>query len=184
MDITNACKNLRLTAKTVLIVSCVLLCGLFCFVFMLMKPVPEADFKTEVGMLTTNIRKHFQRNADYKSLNTSYVIEHNLVLKDMTRGGKIFSGCQNEIIIGRDINGHAVLPLEKHFVITYINLNRSNCIKLLTTDFDTTFGLENITVSNDKTYELTYGGQFPLPVTQKAAQSYCHIRNTVMLAFE
>ena len=184
MNIKNACKNLRITAKTILILCCCLLGGIFFVVFLLLKPVPQTDFKTEIQMLTSNIRAHFQRQFDYRALNTSYAVKNNLVPKDMVHLNKIFSSHTNEIIIGRDSHGNAVFPLEKHFVITYTNLNKNKCIMLLTSDFDASFGLENITVSNDKFYELTYGGTFPLPVTQKAAQKYCRTKNNIMLAFE
>lgn len=177
-------KNLRLSSKSFLALVCILGIGLVFLLFWLFKPAPAIDFKPEIHDLTTAVRTHFQKNIDYRGLNTAYVIEQNLAKKEIVRVGKLFSKSNSEILVGRDIKGNTVGAFEKTFTVTYLNLNKVRCLSLLTTDFHADSGLVSIAVSNDKLYELTYGGELSLPVSKEKASEYCKAKNTVMLTFE
>lgn len=177
-------KNLHLSSKSFLAFVCFLSVGLIALLFWLFKPASEFDFKPEIEMLTTAIRTHFQKNIDYHGLNTAYVLEKELAPKEMVRVGKLFSKSNSEILVGKDMKGNTALAFEKTFALTYLNLNKSKCLSLLTTDFNADSGLVSITVSNNKFYELTYGGELSLPVSRQKALNYCKAKNTVMLVFE
>lgn len=184
MNLTDIKKNIHLKSKDFLILVCVFIFLLFFVLFWIFKPAGKVDFKSEITILTAPVRTHFQKNPDYRGLSTAYIIKNALAPKDMIRRNKLYGKSKAEILIGRDINGNAVAPFEKTFTLTYLNLNKKNCLDLLTTDFDASSGLESISVSNDKFYEFTYGGELSLPINSEDAQTYCKQKNTVMLRFE
>jgi hypothetical protein len=184
MKLTDVYQNLRLSSKSFLALVCVLFVGLVFLLVWLFKPVAVTDFKPEIHDLTAAIRVHFQKNIDYQGLDTAYVIEQKLSPKEMIRIGKLFSKSNSEILIGRDMKGNPVAAFEKTFAVTYLNLSKAKCLSLLTSDFSADSGLVSIAVSNDKLYELTYGGELSLPVSQDKALEYCKAKNTVMLIFE
>lgn len=182
MNLTDMYKNFHLKSKEFLV--CLFIVGLFLLLFWIFKPQSTIDFKTEIENLNNAVRVHFQRNIDYHGLNTAYVIKNALAPKEMIRKDKLFSKSKSEILVGKDIKGSVVLAFQKTFAVTYLNLNKANCVALLTTDFGASSGLESISVSNNNLIELSYGGKFSLPVNKQDAQSYCKAKNTVMLVFE
>lgn len=184
MKTTDVYQKLRLSSKSFLALVCILGIGLVFLLFWSFKPVNVADFNSEIHNLTLAVRSHFQKNIDYRGLDTAYVIEQKLSPKEMVRIGKLFGKSNSEILIGRDMKGNTVAAFEKTFAVTYLNLNKAKCLSLLTTDFNADSGLVSIAVSNNKLYELTYGGELSLPVSKEDAQSYCKAKNTVMLVFE
>ena len=184
MKLTDVYQKLRLSSKSFLAFVGVLVIGLFFLLFWLFRPADTADFTSEIHNLTVTVRTHFQKNIDYRGLDTAYVIEQKLSPKEMVRVGKLFGKSNSEILIGRDMKGKTVAAFEKTFAVTYLNLNKAKCLSLLTTDFNVDSGLVSIAVSNDKLYELTYGGELSLPVNPQKALEYCKAKNTVMLVFE
>lgn len=184
MNLTDIKKNIHLKSKDVAILVCIFVFCLFFILFWLFKPTGQVDFKSEIAILTTSVRAHFQKNPDYRGLDTAYVVKNTLAPKEMIRLNKLYGKSKTEILIGRDINGNTVMPFEKTFTLIYLNLNKKNCLALLATDFDASSGLESISVSNDSFYEFTYGGELSLPISQQNAQTYCKTKNTVMLRFE
>ena len=184
MNLTEILKSAHIKPKEFLALACALAVGLLFLVFWLFKPQADVDFKPEIENLTDTIRTHFQRNIDYHGLNTAYVIKNALAPKEMVRVDKLFGKSKSEVLVGKDMKGSTVLVFEKNFAVTYLNLNKKNCVALLTTEFEASSGLEGISVSNGNLYELTYGGKFSLPVNRQDAQKYCKAKNTVMLVFE
>jgi len=184
MNLTKVLQSTSLKPKEFLALVCALVIGLLILIFWLFKPQSAVDFKPEIESLTEAVRTHFQRNIDYHGLNTAYVIKNALAPKEMVRVDKLFGKSKSEVLVGKDMKGSTVLVFEKKFAVTYLNLNKKNCLALLTTEFEASSGLEGISVSNDNLYELTYGGKFSLPVNKQDAQNYCKAKNTVMLIFE
>lgn len=184
MTFSDICKSLHLSSKSFLVAVCVFFIALMLLLFWLFKPAASVDFKSEIQTITASVRTHFQKNVDYRGLDTAYVINQHIVPKEFVRAGKLFSKNNAEILIGKDTKGSTVSIFEKTFGITYLNLNQKKCIQLLLSDFSSESGLTGIFVSNDNFYELSYGGNLSLPVSEQAAQSYCKNKNTVMLIFE
>lgn len=184
MNLTDITKNIRLKSRDFLILVCVFVCALVVLLVWLFKPAAAPDFKSEIANLITPLRAHFQKDTDYRGLDTAYVIKNTLAPKQMVRLGKLFGKSKAEILIGRDINGNTILPFEKTFTLTYLNLSKKNCLALLKTNFDASSGLESISVSNDRFYEFTYGGELSLPIKPEIVQDYCKTKNTVSLRFE
>lgn len=178
-------KKIRLTSNQFIGLVCALAALVVCLacVFFL-KPEKKIDFSQELKTISASVRKHYQKNIDYRGLETKVIADDKVLPQKMVRNGKIYSAFKGEILLGRNLKGDAVLPFETFFNITYLNINRLKCESLITSVFDETSGLTGITVSNEKLYEFTYGGELPLPVSAQKAKEVCASKNDVMFTFE
>lgn len=185
MKTTFGNKHFHLSSNAFLGIVCAVAIGLFLLLFFLLKPSQTTGVVDEISNISQNIRTHFQKKMDYRGLDTNFAIKNNIVTPEKIRANKIYSKNRSEILIGRDTAGNAVMPTQSLFGITYLNLDRNKCKKMLTSKFDASFGLVSITLENeDSSYEFTYGGSLPLPVSSENAKKYCGAKNTVMFTFE
>ncbi len=185
MKTTFGNKRFHLSSNAFLGIACAVAIGLFLLLFFLLKPSQTASVTDEISTLSRNIRTHFQKKTDYRGLDTNFAIKNNMVPLEKIRANKVYSKNKSEIIIGRDISGNTVMPTENLFAITYLNLDRNKCKKLLTSKLDATSGVVSITLENEEaSYEFTYGGSLPLPVSSENAKKFCKAKNAVMFTFE
>ncbi len=146
----------------------------------------KADFNitSELFNLTQNIHHYYQKSPDYRGLNTSYAIENKIIPAPMIRQNKIYSLSKSEVLIGKDLSGETLLPMDRFFSITYLRINKKECLKIFETDFHEDSSLIGITIQNDKAYEFSYGGVLALPLSKHKAEDYCRSQNTIMFTFE
>ena len=143
------------------------------------------SIKTELQTLTQNIRREYQKNLNYRGLNTLVSIENKLIPAYMVRNGKIFSRIKSEILIGRNEAGDTLLASDTFFSISYLNVNQSKCVSMVSEPFEISLGLSNIQIlTPEKSYEFSYGGELPLPLSKQDAFQYCQHKNTVVFSFE
>ena len=162
---------------------------LFAFIFLVLllcvHPKQNNVVTDEIKSINLNIRKHYQKQPDYRGLNTKTAIKDNLIPSFMVRQNKIFSRLKREILVGRNASGDSLLPADHFFAIAYLNVDKAMCISIISEPFDITLGLRDITLLNNKTsLVFSYGGEFPLPVNKEVAEKHCHSLNTVVLSFE
>ncbi|MBR2299783.1 MAG: hypothetical protein IJ870_04330 [Alphaproteobacteria bacterium] len=185
MNTFGGIKKIRLTSNAFLGLIGVFVVAFSILLLVLLSKKPsELSADSELKSISRNIRQHFQRDADYRGLNTAYALENNIVPKPLIRANKIFSALGAEILIGADLSGRPIAPFENTFGIIYKNLNAKKCETLISSEFDAASGLVAITVSNEKSSEFSYGGNPALPVSKKAAEETCSAKNTVMFTFE
>ena len=178
-------KRFQLSSNAFLGIVCAVAIALFLLLFFLLKPSQTVGVTDEIQTLTQNIRAHFQKSMDYRGLNTEFAIKNALVAPTQIRGGKIYSKNRSEILIGRDSSGSAVMPTETFFSLSYLNLDRNVCKKILTSKFEPAIGLVSVKVENEETpAEFTYGGTLGLPVSDENAKKYCGAKNAVVFTFE
>lgn len=177
-------KNKSLTMGGLLSLVGILAFGLFLLIFLLLKSPASTGVSDEIKSITQAIRKHYQKQIDYRGLNTASAIKENIIPLQMIRSNKVFSKNSSEILIGSDIEGNIISPFVNTFSVVYKNLNKQKCQNVLLTTFDETSGLLSITVSNKEIYEFTYGGDMTLPISKEAAKKYCTVKNDVMFTFE
>lgn len=185
MQIPENLKKIRLTSNQFIALVCaalVLIIGLCCVFFL--KPEKKVDFSQELKTISQSVRKHYQKNIDYRGLETKVIAENKVLPEKMVRQNKLYSEFKAEILVGRNLKGEAVLPFENFFNITYLNIGRQKCESLITSTFDVSSGLTAVTVSNEKLYEFTYGGELSLPVSAQKAKDVCAAKNDVMITFE
>ena len=185
MQLPESFKKIRLTSNQFIGLVCVLVALVICLVCVFfLKPEKKIDFSQELKTISASVRKHYQKNIDYRGLETKIIVDDKVLPQTMVRNGKIYSAFKGEILIGRNLKGDAVLPFENFFSVTYLNINRQKCEGLIASTFDETSGLTAITVSNEKLYEFTYGGELSLPVSEQKAKEICASKNDVMFTFE
>lgn len=164
---------------------CALAAVIFCLIlFFVLKNSSDFNIQAELSSLTQNIHKHYQKNPDYRGLNTSFAVQNKIIPLSMTRNDKIYSVSKSEILIGKNIKGESLLPMDRFFNITYLRINKKECLKIAAADFDQDSGLIGITIQNKETYVFTYGGELTLPLSQEEALRYCDPQNTIMFTFE
>ncbi len=144
----------------------------------------EFDIKKELLALTENIHKYYQKSPDYRALNSKTAIENKIIPPSMVRHHKIYSLSKSEILIGKDMKGDVLIPMDRFFSIIYLRVNKNVCLSLADADFNSNSGLIGITVQNDKTYEFTYGGELSLPISKDEVLNSCKSKNTIMFTFE
>jgi len=184
MRLPNNLKKIRLTSNAFLALVIIAAVSLFVVLLLLIKPASVPNASDELLALSSSVRKYYQKQMDYRGLNTSLAVEKGIVPKKLVHSKKIFSINGSEIILGADVRGSTIPPFVATFGVTYKNLDAKKCQNLLSSNFEASSGLSDITLLNDKTIIFTYGGQYPLPVSQKDAKKYCTTKNTIMFTFE
>lgn len=152
--------------------------------FFSLRSSTDFNIQTELENLTKSVRQYYQKSPDYRGLDTSFAVQNKIIPLSMVRHQKIYSFSKSEILIGKDTTGQTLLPMDRSFGVTYLRLNKKDCLKIAETHFDQTSGLVEITVQNEKAYTFTYGGELALPFSQDDAIHYCGHQNTVTFTFE
>ena len=139
--------------------------------------------------LSQNIIKAYQTKPSYWGLSTSEIINKKLYAYNMkVIDSKLIGYFANNVEVGADSNGSTVMPTEKHFVIAYKNLNKKQCIGLVSQKFNKSFWLSvnKITIKNDKiSRDFDWGNvNYALPINNKNLESACvSEQNTIIMQF-
>lgn len=144
----------------------------------------------EVASLARNIRNAYKIRPDFWGLNSDTVINKGIYPRSMkTTDGKLLGYFDNEVLIGSDRRGTAVMPTMRRFVVTYKGLNHNQCVALSANAFNREFwlGVTALSIANPK-YDETFewGAQKGvLPLNKKTAKKLCQKRdNMVVFGFE
>ncbi len=137
--------------------------------------------------LANNIRNYYKVRPDYWGLDTASALKNGLVPEAMLHDDKIINAIGRKIILGQDAEGNMVMPGQRNFMITMLNLSKTACIAIMSLPLkpEQHLGLLKISLENaDGTEEFEWGGANPLPVTEKAAKQFCKNKNSVNWIFE
>ena len=146
--------------------------------------VREAGY--QIAKLAQNIRNHYKMRPDYWGLSTKEVIEKEIYPLEMSiSNNKLIGYFANEVEIGADKNGAAVMPTVQSFVIAYNGLNKAQCIGLAANKFNQEFWLsvESMSIVNDN-QELAFdwsSNQLVLPADEKLVKNCCQNENNSII---
>lgn len=155
-------------------------------IFCLQRPPAEiVQANKDIVETAGKIRAYYRRLPDYWGLNNAEAVKNNLYVGVITNN-QIMNGLKKPVIIGADINGNPVMPGQHSFMIGYRDLNRDECVSLMSFRWQEQdkLGLLSVTVLNDDgTYEFSWGDK-GLPLSRSRAKQYCRDKNHIMWSFE
>lgn len=153
--------------------------------------VGSSEAGKQLSQLAQNIRNFYQTRPDYWGLSTQEVIRQKIYPSSMkVVDGYLVGYFNNEVQIGADQNGMAVMPTVKEFVIAYHGLNRSQCMALATAKFSQDFwlGVSSMTITNDvQTREFGWSNRDSgLPANKDSVNEICsrNESNSIIFGFE
>ena len=141
----------------------------------------------ELAQTAENIRLFYQTKPGYWGLNSDIVIKNNLEASGMLKEGKLYNAFGKPVIIGQDSEGSIVMPGTRYFMITFPELDKSECTAMAAfrlNERESLSLLQMEIVTGDKRFEFNWGGNPSLPITKTDAAKYCGKVNTVSLRFE
>ena len=144
----------------------------------------------QISKLTQNIRNRYQTRTDFWGLSTAEVIRQKMYPLSMTaEGGKLIGYFGNEVQVGADASGAAVMPTVRRFVIAYNNLNRKQCLALGTYKFTPDFwlGISGMTIETEGAQRLFdwSSKELALPATEDIVGKICRSqKNNIIFHFE
>ena len=154
------------------------------------KEVGAREAGYQIAKLAQNIRNHYKMRPDYWGLSTKEVIAKEIYPLDMNiNNDKLIGYFANEVEVGADKNGTAVMPTVQSFVIAYNGLNKAQCIGLASNKFDQEFwlGIESMNIINDKK-DIVFdwsSNQLVLPANEKLVKNCCqNENNTIIFKFK
>lgn len=136
----------------------------------------------QIARLAQNIRNRYQTRPDYWGLSTAEVIRQKMnPLSMAVEDGRLKGYFGNEVQVGADAKGTAVMPTGRTFVIAYNGLNRRQCVALAANKADPAFwlGVEGMRIANDKAEQLFDWStkELVLPTSAEQAKKYCQRDN-------
>lgn len=144
----------------------------------------------QISKLAQNIRNRYQTRTDFWGLSTAEVIRQKMYPLSMTaEGGKLIGYFGNEVQVGADASGAAVMPTVRRFVIAYNNLNRKQCLALGTYKFTPDFwlGVSGMTIETERAQRLFdwSSKELALPATEDIVGKICRSqKNNIIFHFE
>lgn len=154
------------------------------------KEIGAREAGYQIAKLAQNIRNHYKMRPDYWGLSTKEVIAKEIYPLDMNiNNDKLIGYFANEVEVGADKNGTAVMPTVQSFVIAYNGLNKAQCIGLASNKFDQEFwlGIESMNIINDKK-DIVFdwsSNQLVLPANEKLVKNCCqNENNTIIFKFK
>ncbi len=155
------------------------------------KQVGEREAGEQIASLAKNIRSRYKARPDYWGLSTKEVIAKKIYPLSMgvSDEGKLIGYFANEVEIGANSEGLAVMPTVQSFVIAYNNLNKAQCIGLAANKFNQEFwlGVEKMIVANShgsKTFDWS-SKELALPASEELVKKCCQKEsNSVIFYFK
>ena len=178
------------SSKVIIIMSALVVVVVLMSIIMLrQRDIGAHEAGLQIEELANTIREHYKMRPDYWSLSTSEVIRKNIYPESMTtNAGKLLGYFGNPVEIGMDINGTAVMPTMRNFVITYRDLTKAQCIALASERFSRGFwlGVKEVGVINGNDIKLfNWDGQGKsLPIDKKTASLLCRFGSDISFRFE
>ena len=152
------------------------------------KPNPNINTAAvQLAQTANNIRMFYQTKPGYWGLNTDNVIKNNLQTSGMLSKGKLINAFGKPVIIGQDIQGNVAMPGSRNFMITFPDLDKSECIAMAAfklNERENLSLLQMVIINEQKQYEFTWGGENSLPVKKTDAVKFCAKNNTIAWSFE
>ena len=139
----------------------------------------------EILTIVKKIRKYYSNRPDYWGLDTAEAIKQNLYTGKV-KNNQIINSLGRTVNIGSDSNGTQVMPGMHSFIITYMDLNKKECMELASFSWteEDKLSLISITIQNKEgNYEFSWGDK-GLPLSKKATKQYCQEENNLLWAFE
>ena len=187
-QIINLIKKYRIIVIATVVSTLIVLSLVFLFININKNKIYK-NVETQIIELSQNIIKSYRIKPDYWGLSTNEVINKKLYPQSMKlRDNKLIGYFDKIVEVGSDDMGNIVMPTEKHFVITYKNLNKNQCIGVLSQKFNNDFWLSinKISVKNNKvSQDFIWGNnEFALPISTKNLRNVCvSDQNIIILHF-
>lgn len=181
-------KNLVKFDQRIMIVTTFITAAIIIMLAWIIRPNPQIEqTANQLAQTANNIRLYYQTKPGYWGLSNEIVIRNNLEANGMLIDGKLQNAFGKPVIIGQDTDGSVVMPGTRNFVITFPNLNKSECTTMAAfrlNERDSLSLLQMVIIKENQRYEFNWGGQNPLPITKTEAAKYCGRTNTVAWSFE
>lgn len=140
---------------------------------------------SEIETLSKDVRNKYKNRPNYWGLDTSAVVESGTY--ENIKNGKITSYLGKEVVVGFGFDGDKAMPTSQSFDIAYINLNKKECVSLLSYDLSEAFlvGLLEIHIDNQKeVVSFAWGDKNSLPISTNMAKRYCEKQNNILWTFK
>lgn len=176
----------RIMAAAVCGLAVLLLAGLFFIRGQEAAGAKEAG--EQIARLAQNIRNRYQTRPDYWGLSTAEVIRQKINPLSMAVADGRLKGCfGNDVQVGADAEGTAVMPTGRTFVIACNGLNRRQCVALAANKADPAFwlGVEGLRIKNAQTDRLFDWStkELVLPASAEQAKKYCQTDNNYVIFY-
>lgn len=152
------------------------------------RPNPQiGQAATELALTADNIRVFYQTRPGYWGLNNSIVIKNDLAAQGMIQNGEIKNAFGKTVKIGQDADGNIAMPGSRSFVVSYHNLDKSECTAMAAFRLNENASLSLLEMSLTNvtgTTEFNWGGTNKLPITKEEARKFCRENNTIAWRFE
>lgn len=184
----NGYKNLVKFDQRIIIVTTFITAAIIIMLAWIIRPNPLIEqTANQLAQTANNIRLYYQTKPGYWGLSNEIVIRNNLEAGGMLQDGKLQNAFGKPVIIGQDTDGSVVMPGTRNFVITFPQLDKSECTAMAAfrlNERDSLSLLQMVIIENGQRYEFNWGGNNPLPITKNDAAKYCGKANTVAWSFE
>lgn len=158
---------------------------LVCFSIFLIKPDKAALASKELEALASSIRNSYKNSPGYWGLDTKFVISNGLAPD--AKDGKIVNLLGKDTLVGYDFEATTLMPGSKTFDIVYKDIDKKECVSLLSVELSEEQKLSLISVilkNNLETIEFSWGGDNKLPISINMAKRFCKNKNDILWRFE
>ncbi len=154
-------------------------------------PAPSLKAKIaalQVIMLADNTQNFYRVKPNFWGLDTNSALKNEIFPADMNINGVALNALGKPTLIGNGENGDTIVPGVQGFDIVYKNLNRTQCVFLLSFPFsnEQTLALSQISLINgvNDNISFSWGGELSLLPKPEFAKKYCAKNNTIIWHFE
>ncbi|MDD4556136.1 MAG: hypothetical protein PHE89_02245 [Alphaproteobacteria bacterium] len=161
-------------------------CGLI-LIFWLKSGINAEKPIAQLFHISQEVRQHFKNRPDYWGLNSDFFTEKNLINKSNQH--KMLNEFGKEIVIGTDFDGYKVMPGGRSFDIVYKNLNKEECVALLSYKLSEEQSVSLLSLKlkrGEDVIEFGWGAENKLPVSTDVAKKLCqeNVQNEILWTFE
>ena len=138
----------------------------------------------KIFSLSDDIRAFYINKHDYWGLNTSVVIDNNIISSKYVRNKKIIFNGGIEILIGKGRSGEAVMPLTQEFDVVMNHLNKAQCMTYAETSLlpEELLKLNSIHILNSSgDYIFEWNGVRKLPIQKYETKNLCQNENNSVI---
>ena len=157
----------------------------------LLLPSPSSKAKIaalQVITLADNVQNYYRAKPNFWGLDTTSALKSGIFSADMNVSGVALNALGKPTLIGNGEHGDTIAPGVQGFDIIYKDLNRTQCVFLLSFPFsnEQTLALSQISLINgvNDIISFSWGGIPSLLPQPKFAKKYCAKSNTIIWHFE
>jgi len=176
-------KNLKLTYKVIAIVLFIIV-SLSLFYIRSKNIEPAAK---QLIKMTEIIQQQFNTKPDFWKLNSKWLIDNQILPKEMIKNNIIINVLGKEVVVGTGIMGQMLMPGAQSFDIVYKNLDYDECVGLSTYPLteQQLLRLLNITIINGtQEKSFSWGETEKIPLSQHKAKETCSKNNMIIWNFK